>query len=123
MSSYVTAAEYAEMGYSAIPAEELEARLAEASMQVDTLTFNRIVDFATLTAFQRNIIKSVVCKQAEFLYQNADAIASIMDAYSINGVTMHFGTGFNVRIMDGLPIQSTVYSLLVQSGLCCRLAG
>ena len=121
---YVSAEEYAELGYTAIPSDSVDKFLMKASRNVDTLTFNRIVEqgFDNLTEFQQEIIKQVVCEQAEFLYENADAIASVLDSYSINGVSMRFGTGFNVIMEGGLPIQSTVYSLLEQTGLCCRLA-
>ena len=121
---YVTATEYAELGYTDIPSENATRFLTDASRNVDTLTFNRIVakGFNNLTEFQKEIIKQVVCEQADFLYDNADAIASVLDSYSINGVSMRFGTGFNVIMEGGLPIQSTTYSLLQQTGLCCRLA-
>lgn len=119
---YVTPTEYATLGYSTVPAEKLPEFVTTASRNVDTLTFNRIVaiGFDKLTAFQQELVKDVVCKQASFLYENADAIASILDKYSINGVSMEFGSGFNVVIEGGLPIQSTVYSLLKQTGLCWR---
>jgi hypothetical protein len=120
---YVTAEEYMAAGYTSVPAEDLTRMLTEASRQVDTLTFNRIVGrFDRLTEFQQNVIQQVVCQQAEFLYNNADAIASILDSYSINGVSMTFGSGFNVTVEEGLPIQRTVYSLLQQTGLCWRIA-
>ena len=121
-TAYVTASEYAEMGYSAIPATDLSAYLLKASRDVDTLTFNRIVamGFDNLTDFQKDIVKQVVCEQADFLYENADAICSILSSYSINSVSMSFGTGFNVAIENGLPVQKTVYSILEQTGLCWR---
>lgn len=119
---YVTPEEYTELGYRRIPSLEIRKMLRDASRQVDTLTFNRIVakGFENLTPFQQELIKEVICKHAEFLYENADAISSILDSYAINGVSMKFGTGFNVRMEGGLPIQSTVYSLLEQTGLCWR---
>lgn len=119
---YVTPAEYTALGYNSIPTEDLSAKLIEASRNVDTLTFNRIVakGFDELTAFQQELVQEVVCKQADFLYNNADAIASILDKYSINGVSMEFGSGFNVVIENGLPIQRTVLSQLRQTGLCWR---
>lgn len=121
---YVTPTEYATMGYSAIPTSELVKVLTDASHQIDTLTFNRIlaIEFDKLTEFQQNIIKECVCKHADFLYSNADALSSIVDAYSINSVSMKFGTGFGVSMENGMPILKTVYSLLEQTGLCCRLA-
>lgn len=121
---YVTPTEYATMGYSSIPTSELAKVLTDASHQIDTLTFNRIlaIEFDKLTEFQQNIIKECVCKHADFLHSNADALASIVDAYSINSVSMKFGTGFGVSMENGMPILKTVYSLLEQTGLCCRLA-
>ena len=119
---YVTAQEYAEQGHTAIPSDQLAKFLHEASRNVDTLTFNRIVarGFDRLTDFQQEIVQEVVCKQADFLYENADAIASILDSYSINSVSMKFGSGFNVDVAEGVPMQKTVYSILKQTGLCWR---
>ena len=123
-TGYVTPTEYAEMGFNAIPAEDRAKFLNEASRQVDTMTFNRIVakGFDHLTQFQQDIVKQVVCDQAEFLFENADAISSVLDSYSINGVSMRFGTGFNVVTEESIPTQGTTYSLLQQTGLCSRLA-
>ncbi len=121
--AYVTVTEYEAMGYDAIPSDLVEKFLIDASRNVDTLTFNRIVGrFDHLTDFQKEIIKEAVCKQAEFLYENEDAIDSVFDEYSINSVSMKFGTGLTFQMESGVPIQSTVYSLLKQTGLCCRLA-
>lgn len=121
-AAYVTAEEYAALGFVSIPAEELPKLLRAASRQIDTLTFNRIIakGFDKLTEFQQEIIKEVVCKQANFNYDNASALDSILDSYAINGVSMRFGTGFNVELLEGVPIQKTTYSLLEQTGLCWR---
>lgn len=121
---YVTASEYTGMGYSAIPTTELTRTLTDASRQIDTMTFNRIVaiGFDKLTEFQQGIVKECVCKHADFLYENKDALDSIIDAYSINSVSMKFGSGFGMAFENGMPILKTVYSLLEQTGLCCRLA-
>lgn len=123
-TAYVTAQEYHTMGYDAVPADDLDRMLRDASRQVDRLTFNRIVaqGFDNLTEFQQEIVKEVVCRQAGFLYENADVLDSVFDTYSINSVQMKFGTGFNVTSENGLPIERTLYSLLEQTGLCCRLA-
>lgn len=121
---YVTWDEYVAMGYTDLDEETANRFLVEASRHIDTLTFNRIVakGFENLTPFQQEIVKEVCCKQAGFLYENADAIASVFDTYSINSVTMKFGTGLNFDIQGGVPIQRTTYSFLEQTGLCCRLA-
>ena len=122
--SYITASEYVEMGYSAIPVEQLPLWLKKASRQIDTLTFNRIVKrgFEHLTEFQQEIIKEVCAEQASFIYENADAIESVLSNYTINGVSMTWGGGMNVIIEGGVPTQKTLYSLLEQTGLCCRLS-
>jgi hypothetical protein len=122
MTAYVTPQEYTTLGYDTIPAEDLERYLNDASRNIDTLTFNRIVarGFDRLTDFQQEIVQDVVCRQANFLYENADAIASILDSYSINSVSMKFGSGFNVSVAEGVPVQNTVYSILKQTGLCWR---
>ena len=123
-TAYITPTEYTEMGYTAISADVLNKYLIDASRNIDTLTFNRIVakGFDNLTEFQQEIIKECVCKQADFLYENADAINSVFDTYSINSVTMKFGTGFALTTEDGVPVLTSVYSILKQTGLCCRLA-
>lgn len=121
---YVTAAQYDSFGYSDIPTLEIDQYLREASRQIDTLTFNRIVaiGFDKLTEFQQEIIQECVCRHADFLYDNKDALASVFDTYTINTVSMKFGTGFNVCTEDGIAIRSDVYHLLQQTGLCCRIA-
>lgn len=119
---YVTLEEYIELGYAEVPEELIDRYLVVASRNIDTLTFNRIVakGFDKLTPFQQELIKEVCCLQAGFLYDNRDAIESILDSYSINGVSMKFGTGFNAAIVNGVPVQHTTYSLLMQTGLCWR---
>ena len=123
-TAYVTPIEYAEMGYTSIPTDDLTRELTDASHQIDTLTFNRIVaiGFDNLTEFQQGIIKECVCRHADFLFENEGALSSMIDAYSINSVSMKFGTGCAMAFENGMPILKSVYSLLEQTGLCCRLA-
>ena len=119
---YATKEYYIECGYDVVPTEDMDRMLTEASRNIDTLTFNRIVSigFDKLTEFQQQIIKDVVCKQASFLYENANVLSSILDKYTINSVSMEFGNGVNVEVADGVPILRSVYSLLEQTGLCWR---
>lgn len=121
---YVTASEYYGSGHEAVAAEDVTKVLIRASRHVDALTFNRIqgIGFDNLTQFQKDCIQEVVCEQADFLYENADMIESMLSAYSINGVSMSFGDGPTVRWESGLPIKASVYKVLEQTGLCCRLA-
>lgn len=107
-----------------IPEGQLEKALRQASRHVDALTFNRIVGrgFSSLTEYQKEIIREVVCQQADFETENADMISSVLSSYSINGVSMQFGSAWNVYTDKGVAMRRDTYSLLCQTGLCCRLA-
>lgn len=106
-----------------IPEEQLEKALRQASRHVDSLTYNRIVGrgFSLLTDFQQEIIREVVCQQADFEYENADEINSILSSYSINGVSASFGSSWNIFMDKGVAMKRDVYTMLCQTGLCCRL--
>lgn len=107
-----------------IPEDDQKKALIQASRHIDALTFNRIVGrgFSNLTEYQQEIIKEVVCQQAEFETENADMIASVLSSYSINGVSMQFGSAWNVFTDKGVAMRRDTYALLCQTGLCCRLA-
>lgn len=123
--SYVSEAYYTDCYEgSVMPEGSAEKALLQASRHIDFLTYNRIVSqgFSNLTEFQQEIIKEVVCKQAEFEYENADMIESVLSGYSINGVSAQFGASWNVFTDKGVAMRKDVYSMLCQTGLCCRLA-
>ena len=107
---------------SNIPEENLVKALKLASRHIDSLTYNRIVGqgFSNLTEFQRQIIQEVCCLQAEFEYENADLIESILESYAINGVSMKFGDSWNVKVENGVAIRRDTYEALCQTGLCVR---
>lgn len=106
-----------------IPEDQLHKFLKQASRHIDSLTYNRIVGqgFSNLTEYQQDIIKEVVCEQADFEYENADEINSILSSYSINGVSASFGSSWNIYMDKGVAMKRDVYTLLTQTGLCCRL--
>lgn len=108
---------------SLIPGNSLRRFLIQASRHIDTLTYNRIVGrgFDNLTEFQKNVIQEVVCRQAEFEYENADEINSVLSSYSINGVSAQFGSPWNVFTDRGIAMKRDDYALLCQTGLCCGL--
>lgn len=108
-----------------ISEDNLEKVLKMASRHVDTLTYNRIVGkgFDNLTPFQQDIIKTVCCSQADFEYENEELINSVLQSYSINGVSMSFGSSWNMTIINGVAIRADLYDLLKQTGLCCRSLG
>lgn len=111
-------------GGDMVPEEHLEKALRQASRHIDSLTYNRIAGagFENLTGFQQEIIREAVCQQAEFEYENADEINTILSGYSINGVSAQFGSSWNVFMEKGVAMKRDVYALLSQTGLCCRLA-
>nr|DAG70460.1 MAG TPA: Head Tail Connector Protein [Caudoviricetes sp.] len=122
---------YASPGYyqgkyegTLIEDDNLKKTLVQASRHVDSLTYNRIVGrgFSNLTQFQQDIIKDVVCQQADFETENADEINSVLSSYSINGVSAQFGSSWNVFTDKGVAMKRDLYALLCQTGLCCRLA-
>lgn len=93
-----------------------------ASRHIDSLTYNRIVGrgIVNLTDFQRGIIQEVCCLLAEFEYENADLIESVLKSYTLNGVSMSFGDSWNVVVENGVAIRRDVYNMLCQTGLCNR---
>ena len=123
--TYVTPEHYTDTyGGSLIPKEDLVKALRQASRHIDSLTYNRIIGwgFSNLTEFQQDIIRDVVCQQADFEVENADEISMILSSYSINGVSAQFGSSWNVYTDKGVAMKKDVYALLCQTGLCCRLA-
>ncbi len=124
-SSYVTPEYYREIYKgSVIPETEQEKALTQASRHIDSLTYNRIVGrgISALTEFQQDIVREVICEQADFECENADEINMVLSGYSINGVSVQFGSAWNVFTDKGIAMRRDVYALLSQSGLCCRLA-
>lgn len=111
-------------GGSTVPEESLEKALRQASRHIDSLTYNRIVGhgFENLTGFQQEVIREVVCQQADFEYENADEINTILSGYSINGVSAQFGSSWNVFMDKGVAMKRDVHAMLSQTGLCCSLA-
>ncbi|MGN0299226.1 MAG: hypothetical protein ACI4C1_08625 [Lachnospiraceae bacterium] len=124
-ASYVTADFYEdEYEGEIIPYDGLDKMLNQASRHIDSLTYNRIrgLGFDNLTDFQQEVIKEVICLQAEFEYENADEINTVLSSYSINGVSAQFGSSWNIFTDKGIAMRRDVYAMLCQTGLCCLLA-
>ena len=111
-------------GGNVLPDKEMEKYLKQASRHIDSLTYNRIVGkgFSNLTEFQKELIQEVCCEQAEFEYENKEIFDMVLQGYSINGVSMQFGSSWNVKVEKGIPMRRDTYEKLSQTGLCCRLA-
>lgn len=110
---------------NAIPDTKIERSLIQASRHIDSLTYNRIVSkgFSNLSVFQQEIVKEVVCVQAEFEYENKEELESLISSYSVNGVSMTIQPGWNLFADKGVAMQRSTYGLLEQTGLCCRSLG
>lgn len=112
-------------GGTLILENDIERALQIASRHIDSLTYNRIVGrgFSSLTEFQQEVIREVVCRQADFEYENVDLLTSALSSYSINGVSAGFnGQAWNVFTGKGVAMKRDDYALLAQTGLTCRLA-
>lgn len=118
---YLTCDEYYMSG-GRIDGDNIKRCLVSASRHIDTLTFNRIVakGFENLTEFQQDIVKQVCFDMANFEYENEDFLNSVVKSYSVNGVSMQFGEGINVAIVNGVAVKRDTYNLLAQTGLCYR---
>lgn len=107
-----------------IPSESLPKALKQASRHIDILTYNRIVgkNFDNLTDFQKETIRECICLLADFEYENADIINSILSSYNINGVAMTFnGSNASVMVKNGICIKRDIYSMLQETGLTCQI--
>ena len=123
---------YADAGYYSgeyegklIPDDELNKALKQASRHMDALTYNRIVGrgISSLTPFQQDLIKECCCELADFEYENADYIESVLKQYGINGVNMSFEAGWNLKIQSGVALKASTYQKLSQTGLCRQSLG
>ena len=106
--------------------EDAEKALKTASRHIDTLTYNRIVGkgFENLTEFQQGIIKECACMMADFEHSNSEMINSLINSYSLNGVSVSFGgEGANYALVSGIVVQRDTYSYLGQTGLTSRNLG
>ena len=126
LSSYADVSYYRDQYGGTLPDEEAEKAMFTASRHIDSMTFNRIVGkgFSNLSEFQKEMIQYVVCKQADFEKENESLINSILSSYSLNGVSMGIdANGWNVTVGNGVVMQADTYSMLEQTGLCCRRLG
>lgn len=94
--------------------------MIKAAEHIDTLTFNRIVNFEDLTALQKRLVNRVHTRLAAFERENEDILNSQLSSYSLNGVSMSFGNGQSVKYIRGVAIPAELYSMLLSTGLCYR---
>lgn len=110
-------------GGTDIPEEEQSKALKKSSRHIDTLTYNRIIGrgISNFTEYQQDVIREVCCQIADFEYENEELINSVLQNYSINGVSMSFGSSWNVVVQNGIAVKRDIYEQLCSTGLCCRV--
>lgn len=96
--------------------------LTIASRQVNTICRGRIegMGFDGLSPFRKSSIQDVICRQAEFLYQNESMLETYLSSYAINGVSMQFGQAWNLHVEGGIAMPEELYQTLLRTGLCYR---
>lgn len=122
MASYVNYDDFLKMfPNTSIPQNEIMIYLEAASSDVDSMTFNRITacGFDNLTAFQKEKVRSAVCRQAVFRHENAELFDSAIQSYSINGVSVTYDKS-RIANVGGVMTAPVIFAELKQSGLCCR---
>lgn len=117
--SYATPNDYILYGKGLIPENELEKALANASDQIDSLTYNRIVakKIQNLTEFQQTNIKKAVCQQADFVYQYGDYLEMPLSSFSAGSISMGFKA---IEGGGGIKTSESVSNLLSATGLTSR---
>lgn len=122
--SYADLNYYVSLGLEAEDEAALEARLKQASDDVDALCYGRIREagFEKLTAFQQEKVKKAVCYHAAFLVAYGEMLESPFASYGINGVSMSFSPD-RVVTQGGVTTSQAVMQQLRQSGLATRLIG
>lgn len=114
--SYATEEDYKQYGKGIIPSHELDKALARASDQIDTITYNRIVQrgFENLTPFQQENVKKAVCIQADFNHEYGEYLSVPMGSFSAGSISWSFDQGINRQI------STEVINLLLPTGLANR---
>ena len=98
--------------------EIIERQLKNASRIIDILTFNRIkrYGFEKCSDWEKEIISEVCCEIADFYFENAEDLTTLLNRYTINGVTVEFGnTNANIVNLNGITIPRITYSKLSQT--------
>ena len=117
---YITYDEYKSMNGETLTEDIAEKYLDLASYDIDNITFNRIkkIGFENLTDFQKLTIKTAVVLQADFRVENENWLNSALSQYSINGVSVNYGSSKSVSVVNNVFTPNTVLAILKQTGLC-----
>lgn len=100
---------------SIVKDEDIVKFLEDASLKIDILTYNRIraLGFENCSDFESNIIKIVNCEIADFYFKNKDDLETIINEYSINGVSVKYGiTNNNIININSITLLRSTYQKL-----------
>ena len=113
--AYINYSYYTEIYNGTVLTEDnADEYLRKASRDIDSLTYNRIVakGINNLTNFQKLIVGEVICRFAEFKYENKDVLNTFLNSYSIDNVSMDFANSKNLKRIDGITIPTELYNHL-----------
>ena len=110
-----------------IPDDEIEENLELAQEKIDSITFNRIVDygFNNLTEFQQENIAKAICIQAEYIYEHGydDSKDNDVSSYSVLDISVTVDNTNSNTISKKLHMSSRAYALVHKTGLDSRING
>lgn len=97
---------------------EIAKQLNNASRIIDILTYNRLraVYPEKCSEWEIEILSEVCCEIADFYYTNGKDLTTLLNKYSLNGVSMEWGkANANIDVINGITILRTTYSKLNQT--------
>lgn len=97
---------------------EIAKQLKNASRIIDILTYNRlrVVYPEKCSEWEKEILSEVCCEIADFYYTNGKDLTTLLNKYSLNGVSMEWGkANANIYVINGITILRTTYSKLNQT--------
>lgn len=111
--------EYYQNNYDTITSQEdIEKQLKEASRLIDILTYNRLhKEFPEhCSEWELEILNEVCCEIADFYYTNSKDLQTLLNKYSLNGVSMEWGnSNANIEVINGITLLRTTYAKLNQT--------
>ena len=121
--------QYVDMSYyfsnyrgNTIDAANLDRQLRKASMEVNSLCFNRIgSNLDNLSDYEKEIIKEVVCEVADFNYTNKETLESVNGSYSIGDVSVQNLDSKTITQENGYFVPFSVISMLDSTRLRNKL--
>lgn len=96
--------------------------LNNAERQINIIC-NSVISNGTIhykSQYVIDIIKYIICEQADFNYKNSDLINSTLKKYAINGVSIEYETNQQIKTVRGIFIKQILYEELAYHGLIYR---